>query len=293
MDAPEGSRGGFAGAVGILYGQASREGLPINFVHPKQPKPPADPSRQKMLVAALLGIIVLTGVGVYGYYQYSKKTTELSRVRAEMARLDAQKSALVQETVNYDAIADWQGASISMLDELYQSTALFPDINVVRARQWSGDEQRLAGKDKDLVARITVKGQTTQNNKQMVNDFYNRLSGDSSFRVNAPFFPPISAGGGKVRGGLEFTQEVSEKKRSPADYTHKVDTTSRRNRGFDEGGLDPFGTDDGFNPGGAAAGENPGRGGPGFGGPGRGGPGRGNQGRGRGGMGGFGPGGEE
>ena len=45
-------RGGFVGLVGLLYLRGSRAGLPVNFVHPKQPRPPQDPNRRKLVLVA-------------------------------------------------------------------------------------------------------------------------------------------------------------------------------------------------------------------------------------------------
>jgi hypothetical protein len=39
---PPGNRGLFAGPMGLLYHRSSGS-LPVNFVSPRQPKPPADP----------------------------------------------------------------------------------------------------------------------------------------------------------------------------------------------------------------------------------------------------------
>ena len=53
---PSQKRGAFIGAVGLLHSQGSRQGLPINFAQPKQPRPPRDPNRKKIIYAAAAAI---------------------------------------------------------------------------------------------------------------------------------------------------------------------------------------------------------------------------------------------
>src|SRR5262249_52447193 len=62
---PAGNRGPFAGPMGLLYLKAAGE-LPINWVSPRQPKPPADPNFAKMRFWLVAGIAVLVGLFVMG-----------------------------------------------------------------------------------------------------------------------------------------------------------------------------------------------------------------------------------
>ena len=68
------ARGCFTGAVGLLYAKASRAGLPINFVQPRQPKPPVDNKRQ-LVLAGLLAFVAVVGGGYYISYQLTSRTS--------------------------------------------------------------------------------------------------------------------------------------------------------------------------------------------------------------------------
>src|SRR5262249_22095922 len=122
----EGLRGGFAGAVGLLHLQATRPALPIDFVNPKQPRPPADPNKRR-LVAALAAAAVLLLLGVFFSNRLlAARRAEQANLMAQARELDSTLAALEPDAKHIKALGDWDKAALPWLDELYDLAALFP-----------------------------------------------------------------------------------------------------------------------------------------------------------------------
>src|SRR5262249_20310640 len=123
-----GQRGGFSGAVGLLYAQAQKAGLPINFVKPKEPKPPKDPNRRRVLVAAVVAAALLLGIVVFGYAQIAAKENELRALGLQKTELDAQLLQLGEDAQRIKALNDWNNNQVVWLDELYDLADNVPDV---------------------------------------------------------------------------------------------------------------------------------------------------------------------
>jgi Tfp pilus assembly protein PilN len=166
---PAGSTAGsFAGIAGLLHLYGRAKSLPINFIRPREPKPPADPNRRLLGWAAVAaGVLVLIG-GIAGYAVVSAKQKEVTRLAKEKADLDERLIALDQDERRIAAVDQWQNSEIVWLDELYNLTARFPDVTKLRLTELMAEPLQLPppqpGKPIDPskpVALVKLKGLST------------------------------------------------------------------------------------------------------------------------------------
>jgi hypothetical protein len=240
LELPDGTRGGFAGAVGLLHAHSEPRGLPINFAHPKQPKPPPDPNRQRNLVAVLALIAVVAAGGLYAYSRIYLKDREVARARMLQAEYDNRQRLLEPDVKNFDAVQEWVAAAPVWLDELYDITAAYPDqYDRVRLSLWQGGSQQKNNADKDWVARIEMRGRASPNDLYLMDKFRNDLY------LEAQHYRPeqVQRGAATRRGSrvgtVEFTLKVDDKKIPPAAHTRQIEIKPvRRGRGGDEFLLD-------------------------------------------------------
>src|SRR5262249_58868462 len=84
LEPPEGvASGSFAGAAGLLHLQGRSRELPVNFVHPREPKPPRDPNRRVYALAGGLVAALILGAGALGYRQLAAQDKRLRELVAE------------------------------------------------------------------------------------------------------------------------------------------------------------------------------------------------------------------
>jgi len=126
-EVPAGLRGSFAGAMGLLYGLAKNENLPINFVAPRKPAPPRNPNNLRYLLAA--GLLLATGavfaaLGVLHVSNLNKQAKELERKDADLAK---ELAAVQTETKIEKHLETWE--TVVWLDELYELTAMAPKVD--------------------------------------------------------------------------------------------------------------------------------------------------------------------
>ncbi|HXG13177.1 MAG TPA: hypothetical protein VNK04_25695 [Gemmataceae bacterium] len=217
LDLPDGARGAFAGAVGLLWAQASKTGQPINFVQPKQPRPPQDPNRRRALVAALVVVLIVGGLVAFGHTRLSAKGRQVAEQHLRLSELERRERELTPDVKAYDALKEWSGSNVNLLDDLYELTALFPDTRGVQLKELSVVPQTRTAKDKDnFVARITLKGTTTFDKKAEVQNFHSELFRDPYFRPTPPTFTTSR------RGQQEFEMKVEAKQRPPSEYKREV-----------------------------------------------------------------------
>jgi len=78
--------GHLAGAVGLARVAASGQ-VPINFIKPREPKPPTDPHRRPLLFGAALAVALLFGFGAMAWMQISAKDQTMSSLRHDLDSL--------------------------------------------------------------------------------------------------------------------------------------------------------------------------------------------------------------
>jgi hypothetical protein len=227
-DLPAASRGAFAGAAGLLYAQAARQPLPINFVAPKQPKPPGDPNqRLKNYVAAGVAAAVLALAG-YCFLDLRTKSKEIENLNLVLRGLDAQTAPLEDDAKQIKAVGDWLGGEVVWLDELY---------DMVHRLEGAGESLRLTDFEGSLnrgarhVAQLKVSG--TLRDDRAVQALQAKLNEDSQFyRIN---HMQMSSS----RGGSEqkFVLPLDIVKRQPPDYLRVLTAEEGKDRPRGRGGF--------------------------------------------------------
>ena len=219
-DLPADRRGDFAGAIGLLQGYAGRRALPINFVQPKQPKPPQDPNKRKLaMAAAVVGILLLGGLA-YGYKMLSDRSGELERLVRDKGDIEQQLAALEDNIKRVKALDEWTSTSVVWLDELYDVTADFPNNTSLRLTGFTTTPQTKTAKDRD-VAKMTLRGIAVADDGRVLTALQNKLGQDNWHRVSGAS-PGRNTGVEMVRFRTAFTIPVGVAKRPPNEYTVRL-----------------------------------------------------------------------
>src|SRR5262249_37424120 len=121
------TRGAFVALVGLLALHGDRAGLPVNFVAPKQPKPPADPNKRNILMGAAVAAVLLFAVGVLGFSELAKLDAKVKAMKQRNSDLDLELVGYEEDEKRYAAVNAWNESSVDMLDEIYDLTDRFPD----------------------------------------------------------------------------------------------------------------------------------------------------------------------
>jgi len=194
---PTDKRGSFAGAVGALYAQAQFRTLPINFLNPKEPKPPTNPHKWKALAAACALLALAVGTTVYGLTTLAARDREIKELGVVKVGLEGQLQQMQKEDTNRAAVADWLKNRISWLDELYDLTERFPNANAARLVKLSADPLTHTAKS-TRIGRISMEGITAESATEL-DSFLKHMGAEGYYEVEPP-----TIGRNQLR--LEFRQ---------------------------------------------------------------------------------------
>jgi len=240
---PQGHRGGFSGVVGLVHAWA--KGLPINFVRPKEPKPPQDPNKRKLLLGAAVAAAVLVAAFSLCHSKLAAKEDELADLSARKVKLDQQLVKLEDEAKRIQALDTWSQTEVVWLDELYDLTAVFPDTNAIRLTNLLCEPLTVSAKNKGgPVAKMALDGVTTDNDEAL-NELRYKLIEESSYSVDAKVVGRNRSGLERGRFPRQFKNNVNVSKRPRNSYMLQIAPNGRGRGGFGEGG---FGDLDGGQP---------------------------------------------
>jgi hypothetical protein len=257
LEPPAGSTAGsFAGLAGLVYLYGRGKELPINFVKPREPKPPADPNRKLLTYAAVAAVLLLLVGGVGGYSLVAAKQKEVDRLVRAQGELDADLTKLDTDERRIAAVDQWQKSEIIWLDELYDLTARFPDVNRLRVTELQAEPIPLPaptpGRPMDpdkAVAAVKLKGVTTDDaslntlTRELVRDVY---------RVIPTARKGNNTGGGRRQSRVEWGLTYQLAHQVPDTSSRKFTATPpERGRGGRGRGGDVNDFPDAFNLGGA------------------------------------------
>jgi Tfp pilus assembly PilM family ATPase len=222
---PGRNRGAFAGTIGLLHAQASRQPLPVNFVQPKQPRPASDPNKRLLVLLGALAASLLIAALAFFLIQRSLQLKEIDSLTAQNMELDRQMTPIKDEARQIKAIGDWLDNEVSWLDELYDMTQRFPEIRSTRVADFLGtqQDQPAARKDKDKhIAQLSIL--CTARDDKIAQQLTARLNDDNRYYRIHPLDQGINRTGLDLFEDfrVQYTARVEIAKRPPTEYTRKL-----------------------------------------------------------------------
>jgi hypothetical protein len=263
-------RGGFTGGAGLLHLKASGKALPIDFAHPKEPKPPADPNKKRVVAALVALLLLLGGLGVYANRVLAGRATEIAELNRERNFYDNTLNVLQPDKMHLEALKDWNVTAVAWLDELYDLAARFPKrvglkvtkLEIVPPMQQA--QSRTAKEKQKPPARLLIHGLVYYDDVGFLNDLVDQFNRDRKwctatlFRINQN---PNTQEQQKGKAQEQFTVQVDVRQRPPEAYSSRlVLAPAQKQKGFPGQGFGGQGF------GGQGFGEDFGGGWPGFGG---------------------------
>jgi hypothetical protein len=212
---PTEGRGAFAASMGALYAQAQFRTLPINFLDPKEPKPPRDPNKWRALAAACVVLLIAAGTTIYGMTTLAARDQKIKQLNAVKVGLEGQLQLMEKEDTHRVAVKEWLDRRIIWLDELYDLTERFPNQSAARLTRLSFDPVTFSAKD-NRIARITLEGVTTEAPKDL-ESFQKHLMPDGHYAVD-----PLQLSRNMLQIERRFRQQfktgMAVTNREPKDY---------------------------------------------------------------------------
>jgi Tfp pilus assembly PilM family ATPase len=238
-DLPASGRGGFVGPVGLLHAQSERRGLPIDFTQPKQPRPPSDPNKRRLIIgAAAVAALLLATLG-YCYYQLDVADRETERLFMTKTELDKQLTQIDEDAKRIKALDDWAANEIPVLDELYDLVARFPDPNKLRLVRLTLSPMPRTSRStgKSYAARMDLTGISTDD-YEPINDLMAELVKDGHYAVKPKKIGRNTTGQDRFqRFTQQFELPLEIEKVAPEKYVRRLNAVPPpRPRNQEQGG---------------------------------------------------------
>jgi hypothetical protein len=207
LELPVGQRGSFAGAMGLLFARAEGN-LPINFVAPREPKPPQNVNFRTIRLAVVASVALFLGLVILGQVLLANYQEEVDALKSTRQGVEAQLASTRENAKRLKAIDDWD--TLVLLDELYDLTARVPDVNALRMKSISVEPLAHNAQSR-FVAKVTLKGELRNrgNLRAPLDELVARFGKDGFYSPEAP----------KVEGD-QFTLVVNVERRAPAEYKY-------------------------------------------------------------------------
>jgi len=213
---PAGNRGFFAGALGLLHHKALGD-LPINWMSPREPKPPPDPLYKRLRVWLLIGFLLLVGLFVGGQILVSEEQAALERVISETNDTEEKLKKASEQAKRLKAMSDWSNPT--WIDEIYDLAGRL-DLNKVRI-DFLGVTSRSRPGDKNItryVGQITLRGRLLASSTNARRADYDKMVATFT-REN---YYTVDAGLSKFED-TAFVLVVDVARRAPDEYTLQLE----------------------------------------------------------------------
>lgn len=243
---PDAANGTIAGLFGLLALQSTPEVAP-NFVQPREPKPPADPTKRLLLFGGAVAAACFLAFVMYAVSHVRSRTQQVQVLVEDATRQEEMVRALDPDWKKYKALEEWSATDVNWLDELFEMTARMKDTENVRLKsitvtplddRTGGRKPAAAKSESSAKANATFAFTMTivglAKAERAVNALMAEMVAEGVYRVYAKTtkgLPPRLAATGFDQ---EFTTRVEVQKRSPDQYTRTLpesgSTPSRRGR---------------------------------------------------------------
>jgi Tfp pilus assembly PilM family ATPase len=207
--------GGFAGVVGLVHLWAARQELPVNLIRPKEPRAETNPRKRLLVAAAAAAAVVVMATLFLALSTLAHKRAEIRKLSAQRQELEEHLKLLAPDERDIKGIREWQQATVSWLDELYDLTARFPYLQNLRITHLTaGPAPKKTGKDagkEPYVGRIMLSGLVPPEESTLVNTLVETINRDSHCRATL----------GRLKVP-DFSVQIDLAKRPPGRYVERL-----------------------------------------------------------------------
>jgi hypothetical protein len=212
---PPGNRGPFAGPMGLLYLKGAGE-LPLNWVSPRQPKPPADPNFAKMRFWLVAGIAVLVGLFVMGQLMIAAEEGAINTLNAQIEDVDGKLKAAREHGKRLVALQDW--ANPTWIDEVYDLAGR-TDLKRIRLDSLDADSLKRDPKERSkYVGQLKLQGKLLDSTNLSRKAAYDSLQ----LQFTRDGYYAVDTTQSKFED-TKFTLVVKVERRAPGDYRVQLD----------------------------------------------------------------------
>jgi Tfp pilus assembly PilM family ATPase len=241
---PDGPRGGLVAAAGLLALRADALQLPINFVHPREPKAPRSANQPLAIAMGALAAVFLIAAIAFGTMMVLAKDREITRLQNNKTDSDSIIHLHEADLKTVKAVDEWSATDINWLDELYEMTArmdsnMISKISVMDLNGTPLDERNAKSK---YVASLAFKLITTDDDKPL-DKLRVELNNDKHYRIPG-FTVKRNTGRDAQRFRREYSGHIDIAKRKPDEYILSFTATPPRRETDDGAGM----FDGGFGP---------------------------------------------
>jgi hypothetical protein len=212
IELPVGQRGAFAGTMGVLFARAEGD-LPINFVSPREPKPPQNFNYRLARLAIVAGIALFVGLIVLGQVLHAAWSKEAESYRQARQEVETRLTAAQLNGRRLKALDEWD--TPPSLDELYDLTARIPNVELIRIKSISINPLPRGKQASRFVAKITIKGELRKGAGELREPLDKELV--PQFSKDGYYYPEMV----KVESNV-FTLVVNVERRPPDEYKYVV-----------------------------------------------------------------------
>ncbi|WP_020475519.1 type IV pilus biogenesis protein PilM [Zavarzinella formosa] len=214
------TRGHYAGLVGLLQQKSLALPLAVDFLSPREPKPPSRRKENMMALAGFGVLLLVLGALVFGYTRVMAKDRQVAQLIKEKKAADDTLKELEVDRKRIKAVREWDQKRINWLDELYDMSSRFPDSKTTKLDLFRGEarDPEKGAKVKN-VGRIVMKVQTSADKA-----FNNLQSVMTSDRKYHDIVPQTRGGtGGRLGSNMQLYELKAElEHRMPNEYIRKM-----------------------------------------------------------------------
>jgi Tfp pilus assembly PilM family ATPase len=237
-------RGGFTGGVGLLHLKAAGKALPVDFAHPKEPKPPADPNKKKVFVAAAVLLLAVLGLGFYANRVLAARAAEIADLNFQKTTLETTLTRLQPDAKHLEVLKDWNVTAVSWLDEIYDLAARFPKKPGMKVTKVEVVPVVARSNKEKPPARLLITGLYYPKDKGYLDDFVQRVNTDRKW-CTASLLRINDATNQEQQKGLpqqEFRIQVDVRQRPTTAYSARLELPPPQQK-KKAGGWGDFGGD--------------------------------------------------